>query len=77
MHLQVKTPPTRTTAKCCQCGYGIYVENIPSRTAVDMFIENGWQEDEYGRPICPECIDEAAQAECVRVNSHRRGSHVA
>lgn len=57
MILQVKTPSTKITAKCCRCGYSIYVYDVPSVVATDMFTANGWVEDEHGRPVCPECND--------------------
>ena len=52
----------RITAKCVACGFGIYVEDEPSklriRDVIDGFVtEYGWHEDK-GIFICPECWDE-------------------
>jgi len=59
--IKCETPSTKYSAKCYECGYEIYVtdeKGIGSRYAAVIFFDNGWREDDLGRPICPECLDE-------------------
>ena len=61
MIIDAFTPPTEYTAICYECGYKIYFADGKKsglRYAEDVFIANGWREDDFGRPICPDCYDE-------------------